>query len=120
MEVFKKYGPVEVRVCQGFAFADYENQRQADEAMYELEPILKRDGKLNGRVTGSGGGRVGGVGRGIYLHWTQRSPVLSTLALLPASAPEHVYDALASFEGWLTAGKNVFTHTRDDACAAIY
>ena len=48
MEVFSKFGPVEVRVCQGFAFADFKTQAMADEAMYELEPILKRDGKLNG------------------------------------------------------------------------
>jgi hypothetical protein len=48
VEEFRKFGPVEIRVCEGFAFADYQSQREADDAMFELEPMLKNDGNIAG------------------------------------------------------------------------
>eukprot|EP00227_Mantoniella_beaufortii_P018302 CAMPEP_0197577428 /NCGR_PEP_ID=MMETSP1326-20131121/2065_1 /TAXON_ID=1155430 /ORGANISM="Genus nov. species nov., Strain RCC2288" /LENGTH=104 /DNA_ID=CAMNT_0043140497 /DNA_START=30 /DNA_END=341 /DNA_ORIENTATION=+ len=48
VDVFQKYGRVEIRVCEGFAFADYREQREADDAMFDLEAMLKKDGLIAG------------------------------------------------------------------------
>ena len=61
MDIFKPFGDsCEVRACEGFAFAEYETQREADDAMATLTPQLAKNG-----------GALGGVK--MTLAWGKRS-----------------------------------------------